>query len=79
MPKVKLSISVDDEHLGRFSKVLKDVEKAGMKVEEKHKDLGVATGSIDADKVDSVRNVEGVKHVEEERKIQIPPPESDIQ
>ena len=79
MPRVKLSISVDDQHLSHFAKVLKDAEKAGMKVEKKHKDLGVATGSIDADKIDSLRKVEGVDHVEEERQIQISPPESDIQ
>lgn len=79
MPKVKLSISVGDKHLSRFAKVLKDAEKAGMEVERKHKDLGVATGSIDADKIDSLRKVEGVEHVEEERQIQIPPPESDVQ
>lgn len=79
MPRIKLSISVDDKHLNQFEKVLEDVEKAGMKVEKKHKDLGVATGSIDTDKVDLLRKVEGVDHVEEERQIQIPPPESDIQ
>jgi hypothetical protein len=79
MPRVKLSISVDDEHLSRFANVLKDAEKAGMEIEQKHKDLGVATGSIDADKIDSLRSVKGVKHVEEERKFQIPPPESDVQ
>lgn len=79
MAKVKLSISVDDKHMGKFSDVIKDAEKAGMDVEEKHKDLGVATGSIDAEKLDSLRKVKGVQHVEQERKYQIPPPESDIQ
>lgn len=79
MPKIKLSISVDDEHLSQFSKIMSEVEKAGMKIDEKHKDLGVATGSIDEDKIDAVRDVEGVDHVEPEREIHIPPPESDIQ
>jgi len=79
MPRIKLSISVDDQHLSHFEKVLKDAEKAGMRVEKKHKDLGIATGSIDADKINSLRKVEGVDHVEEERQIQIPPPESDVQ
>ena len=79
MPKVRLSISVGDQHLSHFEKVLKDAEKAGMKVEKKHKGLGIATGSIDADKINSLRKVEGVDHVEEERQIQIPPPESDVQ
>jgi hypothetical protein len=79
MAKIKLSISVDDEHLGQFSKIMKEVEKAGMKIDQKHKDLGVATGSIEEDKVDAVRDVEGVKHVEPEREVHIPPPESDVQ
>ena len=79
MPRVKLSVSVGDQHLNRFSELVKDVEKAGMKVEEKHKDIGVVTGSIDSEKLESLRNIKGVAHVEEERKIQIPPPESDIQ
>lgn len=79
MPKVKLSLSIDDQHLPRFSELVREAEKAGLKVENKHKDIGVVTGSIDSEKIDSLRNVEGVAHVEEERKIQIPPPESDIQ
>ncbi len=79
MPKVKLSVSVDDEHLSKFSEIVKKVEKAGMKVDEKHKDLGVVNGSIEKDKVDSLRKVEGVAHIEEEREVRIAPPESDVQ
>lgn len=79
MAKVKLSISVDDEHLSRFSKVMKEVEKAGMEIDQELEDIGVATGSIDEDKVGKLREVDGVKHVEKERQIQIPPPESDVQ
>jgi hypothetical protein len=79
MPKVKLLVSVDDQDLNRFSEFVEDIKKAGMKVEEKHKDIGVVTGSIDSTKVDSLYNVKGVAHVEEERQVQIPPPDSDIQ
>lgn len=79
MPKVRLSVSVADQHLSRFSTIVKKVEKAGMKVDEKHKDIGVVTGSIEKDRIDSLRNVEGVEHIEEEREIRIPPPESDVQ
>ncbi len=79
MSKVKLTISVADDHMKRFSEVLKAAEKAGMKIDQKHKDLGVATGSIDADKLDSLRNVGGVDHVEQEREVKIAPPESDVQ
>ena len=79
MSKVHLLISIADQHLSRFSQVIKDTEKAGLDVETKDKDLGLVTGSIDEEKVDSLRKVKGVEHVETERNIQIPPPESDIQ
>jgi DNA anti-recombination protein RmuC len=79
MTKVKISISVDEEHLSEFSKVMKKVEKAGMQIDQELEDIGVATGSIDEEKVGKLRDVEGVNHVEEERQIQIPPPESDVQ
>jgi hypothetical protein len=74
-----LLVSVNDDHLDRFSKVVKDVEDVGMEVEQKMEDLGVLTGSIDSEKVEPLRRVEGVSHVEESRRFEIPPPDSDIQ
>ena len=79
MPKVSLLVSINDDHLDRFSKVVKDVEDVGMEVEQKMEDLGVLTGSIDSEKVEPLRRVEGVSHVEESRRFEIPPPDSDIQ
>lgn len=79
MPKVSLLVSVDDEHLDRFSEVVERAEAAGMEVEQKMEDLGVLAGSIDPEKVEPLRRVEGVSHVEESRGFQIPPPDSDIQ
>ena len=79
MPKVSLLVSVNDDHLDRFSKVVKDVEDVGMEVEQKMEDLGVLTGSIDSEKDEPLRRVEGVSHVEESRRFEIPPPDSDIQ
>ncbi len=79
MAKVSLLVSVDDEHLDRFSEVVRGVEDAGMEVEQKLEDLGVLTGSIDSEKVEALRQVEGVSHVEESRGFQIPPPDSDVQ
>jgi hypothetical protein len=79
MAKIKLSISVDDQHLSQFSNIMKEVEKAGMQIDQKHRDLGIATGSVDEDKVNAVRDVEGVNHVEPEREVHIAPPESDVQ
>ena len=79
MPKVKLSVSVDDAHLGRFAEVVGSCERAGLEVEEAMDAIGVITGAIDADKVDGLRRVPGVADVEEERRYRIAPPDSDVQ
>jgi hypothetical protein len=79
MSKIKLSVSVSDEHRHRFNEVVKNIKKAGMKVEQQLHNLGIVTGSIDDEKLNLLHRVEGVAGVEEERDIQIPPPESNIQ
>jgi UDP-N-acetylmuramate-alanine ligase len=79
VPKVSVLVSINDDHLDRFSEVVNDVENAGMEVEQKMEDLGVLSGSIDSEKVEPLRRVEGVSHVEASRRVDIPPPDSDIQ
>ena len=79
MAMVKLSVSVDDQHLDRFAKVVKDVKQAGMKVEQQLKDIGIITGSVDSAKVKSLHKIPGVAHVEESREYQIATPGNDIQ
>jgi hypothetical protein len=76
--KVDLLISID-EHLSRFSEVVKDIEDVGMNVEQQMEEIGVVTGSIEPGKVDPLSRVEGVSHVEESREFQIAPPDSDVQ
>lgn len=79
MSVVKLSVSVDEQHLDQFPQVVKEIKQAGMDVEQELKDIGVITGSIDSEKVKSLRKVKGVAHVEQSRQFQIAPPDSDIQ
>lgn len=79
MAKVRLSVSVSDSHLQHLGKIAKAAAKAGMKVEQKLEGLGVLTGSIDASKVKQLHKIEGVSHVEEERKVKISPPDSSLQ
>lgn len=79
MSKVNLSVSVNDEHLDRFSEVVERCKKAGMKVEQQLEPIGVITGSIDSAKLASLRQVEGVSQVEQSRGFQIAPPGSDVQ
>ena len=79
MSKVSLLVSVDDEHLDRFSEVVKGLKEAGMAVEQEMEGIGTVTGSIDSEKVEQLSKVEGVSHVEQSRRFQIAPPDSDIQ
>lgn len=79
MSVLKISVSVDEQHLDRFTEVVKEIRQAGMKVEQQLKDIGVITGTIDSAKVESLSKVKGVAHVEESRQFQIAPPDSDIQ
>jgi len=79
MAKVRLTVSVSDSHIKQLGKIAKAAEKAGMTVDQKLEDLGVFTGSIEADKRDRLRQIDGVSHVEEERTVGVPPPGSSVQ
>lgn len=80
MSKVKLSISVDDEHLDKMPEVVKKIKKAGVKVDQQLESLGIITGSVDADRFDLLDRIKGVANVErDEGSFQIAPPDSELQ
>lgn len=79
MTEVKVSVSVNDSHLGRIGEVSEAAEAAGMTVQGREAAIGVLTGSIAADKLDRLRSVAGVEHVEAQREVRIPPPDSPVQ
>ncbi len=61
-----------------FGEVVQRAEGAGLQVEQQDEELGFLSGTIDAEKLAGLEEMEGVA-VERERAIQLPPPESDIQ
>jgi hypothetical protein len=79
MTKVRLTLSVSDSHMNKIAEVAAAAKRVGMKVEQHLDDIGVLTGEIDQDKVGRLRQIDGISHVEEERIIRIPPPDSPIQ
>jgi hypothetical protein len=79
MTKVHLTLSVSDSHMDEIAKVAAAAKRAGMTVEQQLKDIGVLTGVIDEDKIGRLRQVDGISHVEEERTVRIPPPDSPVQ
>jgi hypothetical protein len=73
-------MSIDDEHLNKMPEVVKKIKKAGLKVDQQLESLGMITGSIDADKFDSLNRIKGVYNVErDEERFQIAPPDSEVQ
>lgn len=79
MADVNVSVSVVDGSIDRFSDVVSRLRDAGLEVEQELEEIGVVTGSIDSEKAESLREIEGVSHVERSREFRIAPPDSDIQ
>ncbi|MFB2877069.1 hypothetical protein [Floridanema aerugineum] len=79
MPKIKVSISVDDAHVDRISEVAQDLQSAGLEVEQVLPTVGMISGSIDSTQVNRLSQIEGVQYIEPEQSYQIAPPDSDIQ
>jgi hypothetical protein len=79
MPKVKVSVSVDDAHVNQILKVAEGLQSVGMDVEQTLPSVGVISGSIASDQVNRLYQIEGVQHIEPERSYQLAPPDSDLQ
>lgn len=79
MPDATLSVLVDQNHLNRFTEIVENCKRSGLNVDQQLNEIGVITGSIDSARIDALRQLEGVSHVEASRDIKIAPPGSDIQ
>jgi len=78
--KKDLLVSVKDGYMDRLSEVAKGLENAGINVEQKLGASGIISGSVDdTEKVELLREVKGVSHVEKAQEVTIPPPDSPIQ
>lgn len=79
MAEVNVSVSVAEGSMNRFSEVARRLKDAGLDVEQELEEIGVVTGSIDPQKAESLREIEGVAHVERSQEFRIAPPDSGIQ
>lgn len=79
MPKIKVSVSVDDTHVNQILKVAESLQSVGMDVEQTLPSVGIVSGSIASDQVNRLYQIEGVQHIEPERSYQLAPPDSDVQ
>ncbi len=79
MSEVQISVSVDDAHLSQIEQISRQLESSGMNVEQTLSSLGIISGSIQSEKLNSLYQVEGIKNVEPEQSYRLAPPNSDIQ
>jgi hypothetical protein len=79
MSQIKISISVDDAHLSEIEKISQNLQSSGVNVEQTLPSIGIISGSIDPDLVNSLYQIEGVQKVEQQETYQLAPPSSHIQ
>lgn len=79
MPAEQVTISIDEAHRDRFTEIVHQCERQGLKVEQQLREIGVVVGRIDAARRRQLEHVPGVAFVETARRVQIPPPESELQ
>ena len=75
----RVLVSIDDEHAGDPQLIVQRLRAAGLQIEATMEALGTVAGSIDPERIDVLRAVEGVVDVEPAREHQLPPPDADLQ
>jgi len=79
MTRLKVNVSVADDHLKSFTDVVDHLANAGLHVEQTHDVIGVVSGTVDDAKLSRLERVEGVLSVEADRVVSVPPPGSKVQ
>ena len=77
--KTRITVTIDDDHLGQADEVADRLRAAGMSVDQVLGTVGLITGSVDPAERPAVEAVPGVAGVEEERTFRIAPPDAQIQ
>ncbi|PSB03375.1 ketohydroxyglutarate aldolase [Merismopedia glauca] len=79
MSQIKISVSVDEAHLPQIQEVSQHLQSSGMKVDQTLSSIGIISGSIPEDRLNSLRQIDGVQNVETQQSYQLAPPNSNIQ
>jgi hypothetical protein len=69
MPRILVTVLVDDAFLAHFAEVVDRCEDAGMVVQRKMTSIGVIHGTVDDACIDTLGHVRGVRHVEKSRDV----------
>lgn len=79
MSQIPITVSVDEAHLPQIQEISQQLGSSGMNVEQTLSSIGVIQGSIAEDRVNIIREIEGVQNVETQRTYHLNPPDSKIQ
>lgn len=76
---IDITVTVDQEHLAVIFDVAGVLRAKGMHVEQVLGTVGIITGTLPEGRRPDLESAEGVESVDEQRHIQLAPPESGIQ
>lgn len=79
MAQAAITVSIDDQHLSQIEQVSQALQRSGMTVEQTLPIVGIITGTMPSEKIDDLREIEGVQSIELQQGYQLPAPGSDIQ
>lgn len=79
MSEVRISVCVDDSHISEIEQISQKLRSSGMNVEQTLSTIGIVSGSIQSNKLNSLYQIEGVKNVEHQQSYQLAPPNFPIQ
>ena len=75
----KITITVDDAHLGEVADLADQLSSAGMDVEQVLGEVGIITGSAPSETRAALEGLAGVSAVESENSFKLPPSDSEVQ
>lgn len=77
--KKHLLVTIDDDSLNRIDSVVAKLKKAGLTKVKKMDTIGIVSGDADPASIEKLKKIQGVRAVEEDAWMQLPPPDSPIQ
>jgi hypothetical protein len=75
----KVVVSIADEAFDRLDDVVARLKKAGLRVDQVLREMGMVLGHAPASKLAALRRTGGVQSVESEGEVAIPDPGEDVQ
>jgi hypothetical protein len=76
---VSVVVSVDDDHLDDIDKVVMDLRRVGLHVDNVLEPVGMVTGTVPGAALEALESVPGVAEVELQRVNRVAPPDAEIQ